>query len=58
MPGEGVCQNFKEERRMPGNYYLIRYENKLYANNELYINAIAKGKNALIRLLSNKAAFQ
>jgi len=40
---------------MSGHFYLIRYENKLYANNELYIAAIAKGEKALLKLLSKKA---
>jgi len=40
---------------MPSRYYLIRYENSLYANNELYIAAIAKGEKALLKMLSSKA---
>ena len=40
---------------MSSHYYLIRYENQVYANNELYIAAIAKGEKALIKLLSSRA---
>jgi len=40
---------------MSDHYYLIRYENKLYANAYLYIDAIAKGEKALAKLLSSKA---
>jgi hypothetical protein len=39
---------------MSSHYYLVRYENELYANNELYIAAVAKGEKALIKLLSSK----
>lgn len=38
-----------------GHYYLIQFENKLYANSELYIGAVAKGEKALLKLLSSKA---
>jgi len=40
---------------MSSNYYLIRYENTVYANNELYIDAVARGEKAFIKLLSSKA---
>jgi hypothetical protein len=40
---------------MPGHYFLIQYEDKWYANNELYIDAVAKGEKALLKLLSSKA---
>jgi hypothetical protein len=39
---------------MPKHYYLIRYEDKLYANNELYKDAIAGGEKALLKMLSSK----
>jgi hypothetical protein len=39
---------------MSCHFYLVRYENKLYANSELYIAAIKKGEKALIKLLSSK----
>jgi protein tyrosine phosphatase len=35
-------------------YYLIRLEGKVYANEELFISAIAGGERALIKMLNTK----
>jgi hypothetical protein len=35
-------------------YFLVQYEGKVYANDDLYIDAIAKGERALIKMLANK----
>jgi hypothetical protein len=35
-------------------FYLVKYENKLYANSELYWTAIAGGQCAFIKMLNSK----
>jgi hypothetical protein len=40
---------------MAQNYYLVRCDGLLYANEELYTVAVAKGARTLIKMLANKA---
>jgi hypothetical protein len=42
-------------RRFKMSYYLVRWENAVYANDELFISAVAGGERAFMRMLSERS---